>query len=81
MRIGRDATQCGLVFPDNAGGVSRVHCQVYTDLDRGVMVVADCMSTFGTQIIDGPLLKGGTMELGVGAGFLVGREMFIVTLA
>ena len=79
IRIGRDANSCGVVLPPNAGGVSRAHCEVRADLRGRRVFVRDIGSSFGTQVVDGPLLLAGQEEaIGLGGAFLVGREMFAV---
>lgn len=79
IRIGRDANSCGIVLPPNAGGVSRAHCEVRADVRGRRVFVRDIGSSFGTQVVDGPLLLAGREEaLGLGGAFLVGHEMFAV---
>ncbi len=82
VRLGRDARVCGIVFPSDAGGVSRSHCEVYADPENRRVVVRDVGSSYGTQIVGGGVLYEGQEEaLPVGSGFLIGNELFtVVTL-
>ncbi|MDO4218663.1 MAG: FHA domain-containing protein [Synergistaceae bacterium] len=55
-KIGRDASQCKIQFPEGTEGVSRVHCTIYNSND-GFTVVDS--STYGT-FINGQMLSPNT---------------------
>ena len=81
LLLGRDSGRCGIVFPPDASGVSRVHCEVRADAQNRVVVVRDVGSRFGTQIAGGGLLRAGEETvLPIGAGFLIGKEYFTIVL-
>ena len=81
LLMGRDASRCGVVFPPDSTGVSRVHCEIRANAAAKCIVLRDVGSRFGTQIAQGALLHAGEEQiLPVGAGFLVGKEYFTVVL-
>ena len=81
LLLGRDANRCGIVFPPDATGVSRVHCEIRANAAAKCIVLRDVGSRFGTQIAEGALLHAGEEQtLPVGAGFLIGKEYFTVVL-
>lgn len=55
--VGRDATVCGIAFPNDTHGVSRRHCSLRT-VPTGVMLV-DEGSTYGTFLDNGIRLEPG----------------------
>lgn len=78
-RIGRDANVCGIVLPPGASGVSRVHCEVRADVRGRRVLVRDVGSSYGTQIVDGPLLTAGQeYAVSLGGAFMVGHELFAI---
>lgn len=54
VRIGRDASICGISYPVDTKGVSKLHCEV--SYDGKVLYVRDLGSTYGTFTIDGTRL-------------------------
>ncbi len=81
LLLGRDSSRCGVVFPPDASGVSRVHCEIRANAAARCIVVRDVGSRYGTQIVEGTLLREGQEQmLPVGAGFLIGKEYFTVVL-
>lgn len=70
--IGRDAEQCGIVYPNSAKGISAVHCKVTIEGDR--IAVIDLASTYGTFRNTGEKLAAKTAYyLAPGDGFYVGN--------
>ncbi|MGG1314004.1 FHA domain-containing protein [Cohnella laeviribosi] len=59
LYIGRDALQCGLVFPSDAGDVSRKHCSLRYVADRRTFLLEDHGSSNGTFLSDGRRLVPG----------------------
>lgn len=79
LLLGRDSSRCGIVFPPDASGVSRVHCEIRADVPGRRIFLRDMGSRYGTQIVEGALLHEGQQQaLPVGAGFLIGKEYFSV---
>ncbi len=74
IAIGRDASQCNIVYPANTAGISGLHCEVF--LQNGVVYLRDCKSSYGTYLGNGTKLEpGSTVMLGVGSVFyLAGPE-------
>lgn len=69
--IGRDPSKCGLVFPANTPGISKVHCVVRRE-SFGI-VIEDLGSTYGTFLENGmkiepnsPLAAGNRCEFYLG---------------
>ena len=58
IALGRDASICNLVFPENAKGISRKHCTITYDGSR--ITVRDEGSTYGTFLGNGQKLHAGT---------------------
>ena len=54
VKMGRDASQCGIAFPVNTQGVSGVHCEIA--FDGAVCYVRDLNSSYGTFTMDGKKL-------------------------
>ncbi len=78
--LGRDPVNCGIVFPPETLGVSRVHCAVCANPSSRLVTVQDLGSRFGTQIMNGTVLSSGQSgDLPVGTGFALGNEWFTVT--
>lgn len=59
LLIGRDAGQCGVVFPYEAGEVSRRHCTVRYNPERKVFLLEDHGSSNGTFLESGVRLEPG----------------------
>ena len=57
--IGRETGACSVVFREGAVGVSSKHCCVSYDSSRGVFILKDLGSTYGTFLGDGYRLKPG----------------------
>jgi RsiW-degrading membrane proteinase PrsW (M82 family) len=55
--LGRDASICNLVFPENAKGISKKHCSITYDGSR--ITVRDEGSTYGTFLDNGQKLRVG----------------------
>jgi len=51
--MGRDPSQCSLVFAQNTPGVSSNHCTVSYDVARGVYLLVDNGSSYGTFLGNG----------------------------
>ncbi len=60
VSIGRDPTSCQLVFPSTADLISKRHCALRYDWQRGVLLLEDCGSTNGTFLQSGERLKPGS---------------------
>ncbi|MBB6674469.1 FHA domain-containing protein [Cohnella nanjingensis] len=59
LSIGRDAAQCGLVFPFDSGEISRKHCSLRYEAERGAFLLEDHGSSNGTFLPDGSRLQAG----------------------
>ncbi|MEK0312508.1 FHA domain-containing protein [Cohnella sp. 56] len=57
--IGRDGAQCGLVYPEGHGEISRRHCTVGYDPSRRVFTLVDHGSSNGTYLMDGTRIAAG----------------------
>ena len=69
--FGRDAA-CAVRFPDGTPGISRVHCRL--GWDRGVPVLVDLNSRFGTFLVSGKQLPPNYPEaVSPGARFYLGN--------
>ncbi|MCC3374770.1 FHA domain-containing protein [Cohnella sp. REN36] len=83
LSIGRDAAQCGLVFPFDSGEISRRHCSLRYAADRGAFFLEDHGSSNGTFLTDGRRLRAGERyELRPGERFALsgGTHLFEVRL-
>lgn len=73
IALGRDASICNLVFPENAKGISRKHCTITYDGSR--ITVRDEDSTYGTFLGNGRKLHAGkTVPLTPGQRFYLANE-------
>nr|WP_321397073.1 PrsW family glutamic-type intramembrane protease [uncultured Desulfobacter sp.] len=73
LALGRDASICNLVFPENAKGISRKHCTITYDGSK--ITVRDEGSTYGTFLGNGQKLHAGTvMPLTPGQRFYLADE-------
>jgi hypothetical protein len=61
LLIGRDAGQCGVVFPYEAGEVSRRHCTVRYNPEARVFLLEDHGSSNGTFLENGARLEPGKL--------------------
>lgn len=59
LLIGRDSVQCGVVFPYEAGEVSRRHCTVRFNPETNVFLLEDHGSSNGTFLASGIRLEPG----------------------
>lgn len=48
--IGRNAMICQLIYPQNAKGISHIHCKVTVNRQVGGVVIEDMGSTYGTFV-------------------------------
>ncbi len=82
IRMGRDASRCGIVFPPSTSEVSRAHCEVLYDASEACVIVRDLGSTFGTVLMGGEtLFADSEAALKNGARFSLGQETFEVRLS
>ncbi|MBQ9747591.1 MAG: trypsin-like peptidase domain-containing protein [Clostridia bacterium] len=66
--IGRDPSQCNIVYPADTAGISGVHCEI--NVQNGVFYLRDCKSTYGTYLGNGmKLTPGSAVVIGVGTTF------------
>lgn len=79
--LGRDAAECGLAFPADTAGVSRVHCKLVVEADG--LCVYDLGSTYGTVVNNNKTIStnqmmklnhGDTITIGSSQTFVV-KEM------
>ena len=79
LHIGKDASQCDLVFSDSR--VSRVHLMVQFDREAKVYKVTDCKSTNGTAVNDKEMLEPRKVtKLKAGTRLLLGCREVEITL-
>jgi len=70
LTLGRDSSQCGLAFPYDAGEVSRRHCSLKFEAERGLFLLEDHDSSNGTFLSGGERLEPGIVyELRPGSRF------------
>lgn len=55
--IGRDGSRCSIVYPENAPGVSRLHCEIA--VREGSVYLTDLNSSYGTFTANGVRLTPG----------------------
>ncbi len=72
--LGRDPQYCHIIFPDDARGVSRVHCEVSRDTRSLAIMIKDLGSTNGTFGIDGKQITGEPRALASGETFTIGEN-------
>lgn len=72
VRIGRDDSQCRIVYPKGAKGVSGVHCTVY--FDGNTVTVTDHNSTYGTFINGREIPRGGKAVMHRGDTLCIGSR-------
>ncbi len=71
--LGRDASICNLVFPENAKGISKKHCSITFDGSR--ITVRDEGSTYGTFLGSGQKLRvGEVVTLSSGQRFYLANQ-------
>ena len=77
--VGRDPNLCQLVFPQDAKGISRVHCMLVARGDR--IEVRDMNSTYGTYYIDGRKFTPDAAEsVSSGTTIFLGYEKNIISV-
>jgi len=59
LMIGRDPGYCQIVFPVEAGEVSRRHCTLHYEADSGLFFLEDHGSSNGTFLADGRRMQPG----------------------
>ncbi|MBB6730107.1 FHA domain-containing protein [Cohnella zeiphila] len=70
LTMGRDASQCGVIFRGAAGEISRKHCSLRFEESRGLFLLEDHASSNGTFLSGGErLLPGVIYELPPGERF------------
>lgn len=75
--IGRDPT-CTIVLPENAPGVSRLHCRL--DVQGNQLILTDVGSSYGT-LIHGKRIPANTpVALKTGSSFCLASERFCFTV-
>lgn len=68
VRIGRDTTQCQIVYPEGTQGISRVHCELLCV--NGKLYLKDLGASYGTFLKDGQRLASNqAIELQPGEQF------------
>lgn len=58
--LGRDPARANLVFPSDDAVVSRRHCSIRIDRERGAVILEDLSSSHGTYLAGGRRLSPGT---------------------
>ena len=75
VTIGRNATNCVIVFSEGSTGISGIHCSVSFDSASGVFTLTDLGSTYGTFLINGQKLAPNTpVFLKPGDSFFLGDK-------
>ena len=79
--LGRSPQFCQLIFPPEAPGVSRVHCQVSYQPDSHGVFLQDLGSAWGTWLAGGACLKNNGRFLRAGELFILGEgNQFVVVI-
>ncbi len=79
--LGRNPQFCQLIFPPEAPGVSRVHCQVSYQPDGHGVFLQDLGSAWGTWLAGGVCLKNNGRFLRDGELFILGEgNQFVVVI-
>lgn len=63
ITLGREGRECQLVFPQNAKGISRLHCMIFILPERKMVMLQDMNSSWGTSINEKKLPRGGAVQL------------------
>lgn len=77
--IGRDAEKCSVVYPNDAAGVSSVHCRLRAEENK--VELTDEASTYGTYRENGErLAPGKSYYLEAGESFYIGdrKNTFLI---
>ncbi|MBQ7096493.1 MAG: FHA domain-containing protein, partial [Clostridia bacterium] len=61
--LGRDQRVCKVVFPADAPGISRIHCNVRYNEQTGVFLLEDMGSSFGTFAENGEQIYPGKIKV------------------
>lgn len=83
LTLGRDASNCQVIFSTTSEGISRVHCSIYFNAQNGLFVLTDAGSTYGTFHEKGmKLTQGQSITLRPGERFYLATRsnMFEVRL-
>ncbi|RKP50123.1 FHA domain-containing protein [Cohnella endophytica] len=82
LTFGRDPAHCSVLFPYEAGEISRVHCTLKYDEESGLFILEDNGSSNGTFLGNGERLQPGVRrELRAGERFsLSGKEQLFEVL-
>ncbi len=79
--MGRNPSACGIVFPNDAPGVSGVHCEVRLDRTSNTVQLTDRNSSYGTSVNGRKLIPGQPAILHNGDTFTIGEDnTFAVTI-
>lgn len=71
--LGRSAAECQLVFPQNASGISRLHCGLFIDRKRQIVILQDMNSAYGTFLNGKKLERGKAVEVKNGDRISIGN--------
>lgn len=75
LLIGRDVSNCGIIFKEDTPGVSSRHCSVSFQASENEFVLTDLRSTYGTFLASGQKLTPGvSYMLKPGEEFYLGGE-------
>ncbi len=72
--LGRNPNGCGIVFPNDAPGVSGVHCEVRLDRASHTVQLTDKNSSYGTFMNGRKLVPGQPVILHNGDTFTIGED-------
>jgi len=73
--FGRDPKVCNVLFPADAGGISRSHCNVSYNEQTGLFLIEDLCSSYGTFKEDGTqIFPGKTETLSIEEKFYLARK-------
>lgn len=79
--LGRNAEACQVLFPPDAPGVSRIHCQASWQPGSQGIFLQDLGSAWGTWLANGTCLKESGAFLGNGDSFSIGEgNQFVVEI-
>ncbi len=71
--LGRNPNGCGIVFPNDAPGVSGIHCEVRLERASGTVQLTDRNSSYGTFVNGQKLVPGQPVTLHNGDTFTIGE--------
>ena len=72
--LGRNPNGCGIVFPNDAPGVSGIHCEVRLDRASNTVQLIDRNSSYGTFMNGRKLVPGQPVILHNGDVFTIGED-------